>query len=112
MHSSAHKTRTTNRLEELNLACAALRNAVASQNYLGAQELLADCGRRIEAVLPELTVEERTNLRTSVMALLDWAQMAVKTGRRHGEQQLSSLAGSKLYRMPDPRKRTTWNLEF
>lgn len=97
--------------QELNFACNALRDAISRQNYQGAQELLADCARRIEAILPELTAEERAALRSRVTALLEWAQTAVKAGRQHGEQQLSNLAGSKLYRMPDARKRTTWNLE-
>lgn len=95
---------------DLESALIGIRDAVALQNYSEATTRLGNLARIVEGLLPSTEESERPALLASIVSTLEWAHAAVKAARSYAQRDLSSLVESRLYRMPDPSRRTTWNV--
>jgi hypothetical protein len=89
----------------------AFRDVVLTQDFEGAQTMLAALSNVVAQAWPSLPEEERALVHTDLMAVLEWARISVTSGREHIRTELERIEGAKVYRMPDPRKRASWNMQ-
>jgi hypothetical protein len=97
--------------EELETLLVAFRDAVQLSVYPVAQSVLDCYARKLASHWPVLGLESRKRVQRDTLAVVAWANLAVKTGRAQMRQHLERIESSNVYRMPDPAARSTWDVK-